>query len=205
MNRKAQKALIGAAAIVVMAVVVYVRTRHPAQAPEAAADPKPANANFATAVNALAEAKAAPPIAPKRPCADGTVPEPGAMCDSPVECRSCEKKSCDPSFAGCEQLKGEEHQRCVAVLNCVRSTGCANEGPTEPCLCGTAGFQDCLQGKGDGPCKAEIENAGKAIGQDPTARAEETAKRYFDPRWALGRAMNLVNCDHDSCKTECKL
>jgi hypothetical protein len=143
-------------------------------------------------------------------CGNGVVeagedcePPSTATCDSKCKkidvCAVCETAQCDPTISGCDSLTGAAKTACTALLACVRTKHCAPAGDVQPCYCGTATDIGCLGGGGNGLCKAEVEAAAQST--DPGAIAE----RFVDPAFPVGRAANLIGCDHDSCSTKCPL
>jgi hypothetical protein len=158
------------------------------------------------------------PAGPPR-CGDGMVNQLDEECEPPgtpfcddkcrkqnTACVACEKKECDPVMVGCEALgTGEERMLCNNVLACIRSTKCAKGDTIEPCFCGSAKLEDCLTGVADGPCFDEMEAAARPTSSDPSDRAVEIATRWVNPKYPIGRAVSLAQCDGSTCKDNCAL
>jgi cysteine-rich repeat protein len=116
-------------------------------------------------------------------------------------CLQCETDQCtywdmnydeilDPIMDDC--LNGPTGDLCSALLICIQNTGCAAEQASD-CYCGTASPALCMLGYGDGACMAEMETATETT--DPMTLAE----RYFDPAYASGDAMAMVDCERQNC------
>jgi hypothetical protein len=144
-------------------------------------------------------------------CGDGVVNQPSEECEPPGTmtcdanckkidvCGACETAKCDATLAGCGSLTGADKAACDALVACIRTQHCAPAGDAQPCYCGTATDIGCLSGMANGKCKAEVEAAAKST--DPGAIANE----FVDPSFPIGRATNLIGCDHDSCSMQCPL
>lgn len=151
-------------------------------------------------------------IAPPR-CGDGTVNQPSEECDTggdsatctanctrkKTACELCEETSCDATIAGCASLTGADKTACEALVACMRTSACAATGDAQPCYCGTASDIACLSGQANGACKSQVETAAKSTS------SEDIATRFVDPDYPLGRAVNLLSCDFESCRTQCGL
>src|SRR5262249_55979484 len=146
---------------------------------------------------------------PKPPtCGNNRVDLPDEECEPPgtatcddkclkvrsADCQTCQVESCDQTLAGCALLKGQDKTDCDAVMACIRSTHCDKNGDPEACYCGTVAYEPCVMGKGNGPCRMQIETAAHPTETDPEKRAVEIATHYGDPNFPIGRAVNLVGC-----------
>lgn len=128
-----------------------------------------------------------------------------------LACDTCEASHCaaDDRVARCVQMLGNaaagprkdaaRADLCLAVLACVRGSGCAAANP-EACYCG-AGISatDCGAGRAGGVCKAAIEAAAESTD------AAEVRARLFNPLFAVGNAFALLDCDRTHCATECRI
>jgi hypothetical protein len=189
--------ILGFAAVVAIVIVALRSTKEQGGA---SAPGEPAVASVALAP----PAPTAPQAVQSRPL-DPPAPAPAPSAGPPVDCKTCESQRCDSSIAGCESLSGEDQTRCRALLACVHATHCASGGAPEPCLCGTASMDECLTGKGNGPCRKELEKAAQPSSTETAARVQQIAERYYNSAFAVGRAMNLVVCDINDCAGSCKL
>jgi hypothetical protein len=137
-------------------------------------------------------------------CGDGIVNQPSEQCDPPNTmtcdancqtidlCAKCEAVQCDPTIAGCGSLTGADQTACLALVACIRMTGCSKAGDAQPCYCGTASDIACLSGSANGACKAQVEAAAKSTD------AGTIANEFVDPTFPVGLATNLIGCDATS-------
>jgi hypothetical protein len=183
--------------------------------------PKEVAANDATAAAPARHFGRRPPRVPPGPprCGDGLVNQLDEECEPPgtpfcdatckkqnTACVACEKKQCDPEMVGCDALaNGEDRRLCNNVLACIRSTQCAKGDTIEPCLCGSVKLEHCLDDIPDGPCFDEMDAAAHATATNPSERAIEIAARWVNPKYPIGRAVSLAQCDGSTCKDNCSL
>jgi hypothetical protein len=123
-------------------------------------------------------------------------------------CRQCERA--DPGCASlidvCSTLEGSANEGpqagrprkelCQAVMACVERTDCA-KSHVSGCYCGSAQSTECLDGKANGACKAEMEAALESL--DPMV----VARRYDEEAFAGSVAMWRYHCLHRQCEEQC--
>jgi hypothetical protein len=123
---------------------------------------------------------------------------------SQAACLECETQHCERALVGCDALAGDQKRSCEATVACIRASRCQVDDKVEPCYCGTKGLEECMAGAADGPCRRELEVSAGATSADAAERALAVAERFVNPLYAVGRAVNLVVCDHESCGAECR-
>jgi cysteine-rich repeat protein len=116
--------------------------------------------------------------------------------DRRPECARCNCEKCQDLVLGCyASASAEDNQLCTALVECGLTNMCASE----TCYCGTSLLTTCIFGTGNGPCKPEVEAAGRStIPGDLVARSTNTS-------FPLGRANTLAACARESCPTECEI
>jgi hypothetical protein len=123
----------------------------------------------------------------------------GGACTDP-DCDTCELEQCPDYRTFCDAFTGPDRDLCVAVVACVRASGC-HANNTLDCYCGTADATQCLATSGDvianGACKAEIEAGQKTM--SPSA----IQNQYTDVSFPAGAAMSLMLCDNAVCNAQC--
>jgi hypothetical protein len=123
-----------------------------------------------------------------------------ATCTNAPTCAGCEMagqtnpnsaNACNPAISGCSQLTGSAQTLCLALVSCIRTTGCAvdADGDAQPCYCGTVSDDDCFGGLANGACRTQAEAA--AMTMNPITLGTRAA----DPNFPIGRAFNLMKCD----------
>jgi len=121
-------------------------------------------------------------------------------------CASCENTpSTCAAYTSCDSATGNaadgtpQSQLCKETLDCVRDSGCANDGkpPLKFCYCGTANVADCAAGKANGPCKAVLER-----GLEANTFAQ-IAGRIGKVRLGAGLAMKRIDCEQVFCRKQC--
>lgn len=143
-----------------------------------------------------------------------TVNDCGSNCknDTPATCFSCENSAATcGDFVKCDQLGTlvaaagspaagtPKANLCNAVVDCVRTTGCAKGAAPIACYCGTANSTDCQAGLGNGVCKAQME-----AGEETTTPAT-IVQRLKNVGFGGGVAMARIDCDQTFCVSQCGL
>ena len=98
--------------------------------------------------------------------------------------------------AGCDALVGTDKDLCLALVTCIRATGCFRRNVTD-CLCGTAMGTACATGQANGPCLAQIQAATKST--SPVANGTLLNSLTVPS----GHATQLIACDKNFCAAEC--
>lgn len=149
-------------------------------------------------------------------CGNGTVesgegcePPNTATCDAKCQtivqtntaCKTCLDSSiatgdCEAGI-GCDGLTGSDKDLCVALYDCMKTTGCWSNDPLD-CLCGTAKGVSCASSAANGACKAQIQAATKTT--DPVGNG--TA--FYSLNVPAGHATQYFACVKDFCPTDCK-
>ncbi len=115
-------------------------------------------------------------------------------------CTTCEQENIASgecaAGAGCDSLAGTDKDLCLALLSCIRSTGCWKRNVTD-CLCGTATGTTCATGGANGPCLAQVQAATKST--SPVTNGTLLNSLTVPS----GHATQLVVCDKNHCATEC--
>jgi hypothetical protein len=85
----------------------------------------------------------------------------------------------------------------IAYLECVRKTGCAQNGAVfVECYCGTS--SSCtMPGSANGPCKAEMEAALE------TTEPSTIGTHFLDQAYAGGVVNVRLSCDKTQCQSAC--
>lgn len=134
--------------------------------------------------------KAAPKSAGDEDEANPFAVDPNEPCDQ-CEQRICTKVNGINLMERCRD--GEHSGQCKAVMECAEKTKCAQKKSLD-CYCGPdADPLKCVSEGGKGPCAEAIEKA--ALTKDP----KEISARYGDPKYALGRAVTLLDCRRAYC------
>lgn len=84
--------------------------------------------------------------------------------------------------------------------HCPRVNRCTVSGDCQiRCWCGTASQVDCVTTlrAANGPCLREIEEAAES------KLPSDIKQRFVDPEFAIGGAVNLMNCRGSFCSAEC--
>lgn len=143
--------------------------------------------------------------------ASGGAGMPGSLCDA---CRQVRCKNVGGiglnAYGGCLKMIDTIDnadpsdpmflQSCMDVLNCAYRTDCAYglDGVAK-CYCGTATTDDCIKNgpAADAQCVAEVRTASRATTND------EVTERLSSLTYPIGWAFFLLQCDRDSCSTQC--
>jgi hypothetical protein len=132
----------------------------------------------------------------------------------PTACAVCDQAI--PSSSGCYRTRdacltasgnaargpkasAPKSELCTEVLACFWKTGCANTGQWSDCLCGKN--VDCFNttAPAAGACKDELFAASESTDLNVVNN------RFYDTSYAVGLALQVVDCDAISCGFECKL
>jgi hypothetical protein len=89
----------------------------------------------------------------------------------------------------------EDNQLCTSLVDCGLTKMCASE----TCYCGTSLLTTCIFGAGNGPCKPEVEAAGR------TSNPGDLVTRSSNTAYPLGRANTLAACARENCSAECAI
>ena len=91
-----------------------------------------------------------------------------------------------------------EREVCAAAVACMRRAACySDRGDPRGCYCGTAEAGACLGGKGNGPCRAELEDAAESTD------AGLVASRWTETQYAIAQAVHEVGCRTGMCRHPC--
>lgn len=112
------------------------------------------------------------------------------------ECARCNCEKCQDRVLECYASDSPaDNELCTSLVECGLTRMCASE----TCYCGTSPLTSCIFGTGNGPCKAEVEAAGRtSIPGDLVTRSTNTS-------YPLGRANTLAACARENCATECAI
>jgi hypothetical protein len=147
---------------------------------------------------------------PEAGTADSAPAAPPGSTGGGVTCDSCERRECGDYPTKCLGALGRamegarkdvpRAELCLDLLTCVRRTACASHSARD-CYCGAGvSEQDCAAGKASGPCKGQVEGGAES------SDAKVVVARLFDPNFATGSALTLIEaCDRSSCADDCKL
>jgi hypothetical protein len=169
------------------------------EAPTAPASATQPSGNALTAVTNPAGASQGASPAAQHGTADATGTACGAdqiRAADPVKCAACEAPNCDAE-AHCSSFTSQsDRDRCNAVLECARRTGCLLNTSVD-CYCGVG--VDVVTCRGSaanatGACKAEI-----TAGMPSGASAAQIVSSLTDVKVPAGNALNLVQCDVSYC------
>jgi cysteine-rich repeat protein len=112
------------------------------------------------------------------------------------ECARCNCEKCQDLVLNCYASdSAEENGACTALVECGLTKDCASE----TCYCGDVLLTSCLFGGGNGPCRPEVEAAGR------TNIPGDLVARSTDNNFPLGRANNLAGCARQNCAAECEI
>jgi cysteine-rich repeat protein len=116
--------------------------------------------------------------------------------DRRPECARCNCEKCSDLVLNCYASESaEDNQLCTALVECGLNKMCASE----TCYCGSSPLTLCIFGSGNGPCRPEVEAAGRTnIPGDLVTRSSNTS-------FPLGRANTLAACAREQCPTECAI
>lgn len=155
---------------------------------------------------------------PSEECDDGNTND-GDLCGNdclrnldPNSCDGCSQLNCAAFYSECHSAADDPTDLCGDIMSCVETSHCAQVSQ-EVCYCGTLSIGLCVAldgktpaGADAGPCKAPIEaGAGLDGTEQPGDTGTKVSERYVDPRYPLGRAFRLVNCQRNNCATQCGL
>ena len=116
--------------------------------------------------------------------------------DRRPECARCNCEKCQDLVLDCYATdNAEDNQLCTSLVDCGLTRMCASES----CYCGSSSLATCIFGTGNGPCKAEVEAAGR------TTIPGELVSRSSNTAFPLGRANALAACARDNCAAECEI
>jgi cysteine-rich repeat protein len=116
--------------------------------------------------------------------------------DRRPECARCNCEKCQDLVLNCYASdKADDNKLCTTLVECGLTKGCASE----TCYCGTSPLTTCIFGTGNGPCKAEVEAAGRST------LPGDLAARSTDNNFPVGRANNLAACAREKCVAECEI
>jgi cysteine-rich repeat protein len=112
------------------------------------------------------------------------------------ECARCNCEKCQELVLNCYASdNAADNQLCTSLIECGLTNNCASE----TCYCGSSPLTSCIFGTGNGPCRNEVEAAGRTtIPGDLVARGTNTS-------FPLGRANTLAACAREQCATECAI
>lgn len=112
------------------------------------------------------------------------------------ECARCNCEKCEDLVLNCYASdNAEENMLCTKLVECGLTKGCASE----TCYCGTSSLTSCIFGTGNGPCRPEVEAAGRSsLPGDLVTRSQDT-------NFPLGRANTLGACAREKCAMECEI
>ena len=116
--------------------------------------------------------------------------------DRRPQCARCNCEKCQDEVLDCYASDdAEDNQRCTALVECGLTNMCASEA----CYCGTSPLTTCIFGTGNGPCRPEVEAAGRST------IPGDLLTRSTNPAYPLGRANTLAACARDNCAAECMI
>jgi cysteine-rich repeat protein len=116
--------------------------------------------------------------------------------DRKPECAACGCEKCQDLVLDCfVSDSAEDAALCSALVECGMEKQCASE----TCFCGSAPLSTCLFGMANGPCKAEVEAAGRSTFPG------DLVTRSTDTNYPAGRANTLAACMRDNCPAECEI
>jgi cysteine-rich repeat protein len=116
--------------------------------------------------------------------------------DRAPECARCNCEKCNELVLDCYASdNAQDNELCTTLVECGLEKMCASE----TCYCGSVPLASCIFGSGDGPCRPEVEAAGR------TNFPGDLVTRSSDRNFPLGRANALAACARDNCATECAL
>jgi cysteine-rich repeat protein len=166
-------------------------------------------------------------------CGQNCQVEAGYVCHGTVlsfcekaSCDACEHLQClgesDMAYLGQGTMPVSElsiNEMTARVMTCAYATRCVLEGTsgfnpvtdggmefdgTYECLCGGTlpydqnTWYQCLTGLLHGPCYEVMYLASDAQSFD------DVASRYYSWDWAIGRATRLLQCEEESCASDCR-
>jgi cysteine-rich repeat protein len=116
--------------------------------------------------------------------------------DRRPECARCNCEKCQDLVLNCYASdNAEDNALCTTLVDCGLTKMCASE----TCYCGSSPLTTCIFGTGNGPCRPEVEAAGRSIiPGDLVARSTNTS-------FPLGRANTLAACARENCASECTI
>ncbi len=117
-------------------------------------------------------------------------------------CKTCELENIASGTcvegAGCDGLSGIDKNLCLALVACIRSTGCWKKAASD-CLCGTATGVACASAAANGACRQEIQAATK------TLDFLKNGLLLNSLSVPAGHATQLIACDKTACVAACGL
>ena len=116
--------------------------------------------------------------------------------DRRPECARCNCEKCQDLVLGCYASdNAEDNQLCTSLVTCGLEKMCASE----TCYCGSVLLTTCIFGGGNGPCRPEVEAAGR------TNNPGDLVTRSSNTGYPLGRANTLAACARENCAAECAI
>jgi cysteine-rich repeat protein len=112
------------------------------------------------------------------------------------ECARCNCEKCQDLVLDCYASdNSQDNELCTTLVACGLREMCASER----CYCGSSPLTTCIFGTGNGPCKAEVEAAGRS------SIPGDLVTRSSNRNYPLGRANALAECARENCSAECAI